>query len=55
MENKEKSDKPEGVKLVELVKETDLAFQTPDGKNLDLYGYLTWLGNEILKLRKALG
>ncbi len=49
-------DKPkEEIKLVEVVKETDLAFQLPDGTALDEKGYLVWLGNQIWDIKRAVG
>jgi len=43
------------VELTEVVTQTAQAFKLPDGTILDVNGYLTWIGNQIIGLRKALG
>lgn len=51
-ENKKKEEKKQ-VSLVEVVKETETAFQTPDGQNLTRDGYLVWIGNKIQEIANA--
>lgn len=43
----------EEIKLVEVVTATAEAFELPDGTKLTDRGYAVWLGNQILKIAKA--
>jgi len=45
----------EEVELTEVVTQTAQMFKTPEGTMLDLNGYLVWLGNQLIKIRKAVG
>ena len=44
----------EGVKLVEVPTEMGIAYQLPDGKEVNMQDYLVWLGNKVNEMSKNL-
>jgi hypothetical protein len=43
------------IELVDVATQTALQFKLPDGKIVDLLGYLAWLGNTVLEIKRGLG
>ena len=41
------------VELTQVVTETAQAFKLPDGTTVDINGYLVWLGNQILAIKRG--
>ena len=48
-------EKKNEVELTEVVTQTQQAFKLPDGTVLDVNAYLTWIGNQLIEIRKAIG
>lgn len=46
--------RPSAVELVEVTKETELAWKLPSGEVVNMHGYLTWLGNMVNDMHKGL-
>ena len=49
---KEKNKKAQ-VELTSVVKETDVAWKLPTGEVVNFYEYMTWIGNKIYEITKA--
>jgi hypothetical protein len=41
------------VELVEVATQTEKQYQLPDGKVVDIQGYLIWLGNIVLEVKRS--
>lgn len=48
----EKTEK-KGIEITDIPTEISKAFKLPDGETVDVTGYLAWLGNQILEIKKA--
>ena len=46
-------ERPSVIEVTQIATETQPAFKLPNGEVLNLYEYLTWLGNQINTIKRA--